>query len=89
MTNSSPAAHRNRLAHESSPYLLQHAANPVDWYPWGDEAFAEAKRTGKPKSLAPMTPFERKCVHDAVAAAGLYSESEGEEPNRYVVVFPA
>ncbi|MFO7251443.1 MAG: R3H domain-containing nucleic acid-binding protein [Actinomycetes bacterium] len=49
----------------------------------------EVKRTGKPKSLAPMTPFERKCVHDAVAAAGLYSESEGEEPNRYVVVFPA
>ncbi|APZ94387.1 thioredoxin domain-containing protein [Fuerstiella marisgermanici] len=33
----------NRLAHESSPYLLQHAANPVDWYPWGDEAFQAAK----------------------------------------------
>ena len=36
-----------------------------------------------------MTPFERKIVHDAVAAAGLTSESEGEEPNRYVVVLPA
>ena len=30
----------NRLAHERSPYLLQHAHNPVDWFPWGDEAFA-------------------------------------------------
>jgi spoIIIJ-associated protein len=49
----------------------------------------EVKRTGKPKPLAPMTPFERKIVHDAVAAAGLRSESEGEEPSRYVVVFPA
>ncbi|HSD89228.1 MAG TPA: thioredoxin domain-containing protein [Kofleriaceae bacterium] len=38
----------NRLANESSPYLRQHADNPVQWWPWGDEAFAEAKRTGKP-----------------------------------------
>jgi uncharacterized protein YyaL (SSP411 family) len=38
----------NRLAGESSPYLVQHADNPVDWWPWGEEAFAEAKRTGKP-----------------------------------------
>src|SRR5262245_15787870 len=37
----------NRLAKESSPYLLQHAHNPVDWYPWGDEAFAKAKKEGK------------------------------------------
>ncbi|MFK8112869.1 MAG: thioredoxin domain-containing protein [Rubripirellula sp.] len=37
----------NRLAAESSPYLLQHAHNPVDWYPWGDEAFAKAKREDK------------------------------------------
>ena len=41
-----------------------------------------------PVRLAPMTPFERKVVHDAVAAAGLRSESEGEEPNRRVVVLP-
>ena len=34
----------NRLAHETSPYLLQHADNPVDWYPWGDEAFAPRAR---------------------------------------------
>jgi spoIIIJ-associated protein len=39
--------------------------------------------------LAPMNPFERKVVHDAVAAAGLTSESEGEEPDRHVVVIPA
>jgi uncharacterized protein YyaL (SSP411 family) len=38
----------NRLAGESSPYLIQHADNPVDWWPWGEEAFAEARRTGKP-----------------------------------------
>ncbi len=55
----------------------------------GAQVAEEVKRTGKPKSLAPMTPFERKIVHDAVAAAGLYSESEGEEPNRYVVVYPS
>ena len=35
-----------------------------------------------------MSPFERKVVHDTVAAAGLRSESEGEEPNRYVIVYP-
>ena len=40
-------------------------------------------------ALDPMTPFERKVVHDAVAAAGLRSESEGEEPHRRVVVLPA
>jgi uncharacterized protein YyaL (SSP411 family) len=38
----------NRLSGETSPYLLQHAGNPVDWYPWGDEAFAEATRTDRP-----------------------------------------
>ena len=38
----------NRLAHESSPYLLQHASNPVDWYPWGPEALERAKAENKP-----------------------------------------
>jgi uncharacterized protein len=42
----------NRLAKETSPYLQQHADNPVDWYPWGEEALAEAKRTGKPILLS-------------------------------------
>jgi hypothetical protein len=42
----------NRLADETSPYLLQHAHNPVDWYPWGDEAFARARREDKPLLLS-------------------------------------
>ncbi|GGW17529.1 thioredoxin domain-containing protein [Streptomyces libani subsp. rufus] len=42
----------NRLAHETSPYLLQHADNPVDWWPWSGEAFAEARRTGRPVLLS-------------------------------------
>jgi hypothetical protein len=42
----------NRLFHEKSPYLLQHAFNPVDWFPWGDEAFAKAKAEGKPIFLS-------------------------------------
>ncbi len=46
------AAHTNRLAREKSPYLLQHAHNPVDWYPWGEEAFAKARRENKPVFLS-------------------------------------
>src|SRR5260221_5454429 len=42
----------NRLAGETSPYLLQHANNPVDWYPWGDEALARAKSEDKPILLS-------------------------------------
>ncbi len=38
----------NRLITEKSPYLLQHAYNPVDWFPWGEEAFEKAKRENKP-----------------------------------------
>ncbi len=52
------------------------------------ETVATVNETGEPVSLQPMTPFERKVVHDAVADAGLSSESEGEEPRRYVVVLP-
>ena len=55
----------------------------------GRDAADEVKRTGTPKPLAVMTPFERKIVHGAVADMGLRSESEGEEPNRRVVVYPA
>ena len=57
-----PAAHEmstthsgrkpNRLIHEKSPYLLQHAYNPVDWHPWGDQAFEQARREGKPIFLS-------------------------------------
>jgi hypothetical protein len=44
--------HMNRLAHEKSPYLLQHAHNPVDWYPWGEDAFTKARRENKPIFLS-------------------------------------
>jgi spoIIIJ-associated protein len=54
----------------------------------GRRAVDEVKGSGEPVRLEPMTPFERKVVHDAVAALGLTSESEGEEPNRCVVVQP-
>src|SRR5512137_2187208 len=43
---------KNRLWKESSPYLRQHAGNPVDWYPWGDEAFAKARAEDKPVFLS-------------------------------------
>lgn len=42
----------NRLIKEKSPYLLQHAHNPVDWYPWGEEAFAKAEEENKPVFLS-------------------------------------
>jgi spoIIIJ-associated protein len=54
----------------------------------GRSAAEQARSEQQPVRLAPMTPFERKVVHDAVAAAGLRSESEGEEPQRFVVVLP-
>jgi spoIIIJ-associated protein len=52
------------------------------------QTVAEVRDSGEPKALEPMTPFERKVVHDVVAAAGLSSSSEGEEPHRRVVVLP-
>ncbi|HZX13776.1 MAG TPA: DUF255 domain-containing protein, partial [Thermodesulfobacteriota bacterium] len=42
----------NRLINEKSPYLLQHANNPVDWYPWGEEAFEKARKENKPIFLS-------------------------------------
>ena len=52
------------------------------------DAIEEARSSQERVALAPMNPFERKIVHDAVAAAGLTSASEGEEPKRHVVVLP-
>ena len=54
----------------------------------GRTSAEQVREGGAPIRLAAMTPFERKIVHDAVAAAGLRSESEGEEPNRCVVILP-
>jgi len=48
----SKTIYANRLVNEESPYLLQHAHNPVDWYPWGDEAFSKAKEENKPIFLS-------------------------------------
>jgi spoIIIJ-associated protein len=53
------------------------------------EVVARVKESGESEALDAMSPFERKVVHDAVAAAGLRSESEGVEPDRHVVVLPA
>ncbi len=55
----------------------------------GKGAAEEVKRTGEAKALDAMTPFERKIIHDTVASVGLCSESEGEDPDRHVVVLPA
>lgn len=52
------------------------------------EAVQSVKESGEPVSLAPMNPFERKIVHDVVADAGLFSESDGVEPRRHVVISP-
>src|SRR5437762_1438011 len=68
--------HTNRLIHETSPYLLQHAHNPVDWYPWGDEAFEKAKSENKPMRLSIgysachwCHVMERESFEDAETAA--------------------
>ncbi len=76
---------RSRLMLDIGGYR---AARRTELTEHGREAVEEAKSTGKPVRLAPMTPFERKIVHDAVAEGGLRSESEGEEPERMVVVYP-
>src|SRR5277367_1348106 len=52
MTPTNSPQHENRLAHETSPYLLQHKNNPVDWWAWGQEALAAAKRSQKPILLS-------------------------------------
>src|SRR5882672_9442829 len=52
MSAPSSTPHQNRLAQETSPYLLQHKSNPVDWWAWGPSALAEAKRADKPILLS-------------------------------------
>jgi spoIIIJ-associated protein len=77
---------RTRIMIDVGGYRLRRRSELTET---GRDAADEVKRTGEPKKLWPMNPFERKIVHDAVAAAGLRSESEGEEPERRVVVLPA
>jgi spoIIIJ-associated protein len=76
---------RSRLMLDISGYRAQRREQLVAL---ADEVIARVKESGEPESLDPMSPFERKVVHDAVAAAGLSSESEGVEPKRFVVVLP-
>jgi spoIIIJ-associated protein len=77
---------RSRLMLDVGGYRQRRRAELTDV---GNQAAEEVRRTGQPKALEAMTPFERKIIHDAVAAAGLRSESEGEEPDRHVIVQPA
>jgi len=77
---------RTRIMLDVGGYRVRRRSELADL---GRDAAQEVAASGVPKRLAVMTPFERKVVHDAVAAAGLRSESEGEEPARRVVVFPA
>jgi uncharacterized protein YyaL (SSP411 family) len=81
----------NRLARERSPYLLQHAGNPVDWYPWGDEAFEKARRENKPIFLSigystchwchvmEHESFESRDVADALNAGFVSIKVDREE----------
>ena len=77
---------RARLMLDIGGYRARRRSELADY---GRSVAEEVERTGEPKELAAMSPFERKIVHDAVAEAGQRSESEGEEPNRRVVVYPA
>jgi spoIIIJ-associated protein len=77
---------RARLMLDVGGFRVRRRAELADL---GRSVAEEVSRTGEPKKLRAMSPFERKIIHDAVAVAGLRSESEGEEPNRRVVVFPA
>jgi len=77
---------RSRLMLDISGYR---ADNRAQLEKLAEDTVNQVKESGEPASLEPMTPFERKVVHDAVAAAGLSSESEGVEPRRFVVVLPA
>jgi uncharacterized protein len=72
------ASHTNRLANETSPYLLQHMYNPVDWYPWGEEALGRARRENRPifLSVGYSTCYwchvmERQCFEDDEIAADM------------------
>lgn len=77
--------HRSRLMLDIAGHRL---ARRKELQVIANEAIVEVKASGEEARLAPMNPFERKIVHDCVAAAGLTSESEGEEPHRRVVILP-
>jgi spoIIIJ-associated protein len=76
---------RTRLMLDIGGYRVQRRAELAEL---GASVAEEVKRTGEARALSAMNAFERKIVHDAIAAAGLRSESEGVDPNRRVVVLP-
>lgn len=77
---------RSRLMLDISGFR---AARRAELVTIAERSIVTVRESGAPLALDPMTPFERKVVHDVVAAAGLTSESEGVEPRRHVVVLPA
>jgi spoIIIJ-associated protein len=77
---------RSRLMLDISGYRAQ---KRLELLRLAEQTIARVRESGEAVSLDPMSPFERKVVHDAVAAAGLTSESEGVEPRRHVVVLPS
>jgi spoIIIJ-associated protein len=82
----SETGNRSRLMLDVSGYRERRRKQLLDLVA---DAVSEVQESHEPVRLSPMNPFERKVVHDAVAAAGLTSHSEGEEPQRRVVVLPA
>lgn len=78
--------HRSRLMLDIGGYREERRKELAQL---AEEAVQAARDNQEAQSLEPMSPFERKAVHDVVAEAGLSSESEGEEPNRYVVIYPS
>lgn len=77
---------RSRLMLDVAGYRADRRAQLVAL---AERTVAQVRESGAPASLEPMSPFERKVVHDAVAERGLSSESEGVEPRRFVVVLPS
>src|SRR3954451_400778 len=89
----------NRLASATSPYLLQHAENPVDWWEWGPEAFAEAKRRGVPVLLSvgypachwghvmPHESFEEQSLADYQTAHYVSVKVDREERPAVVSIY--
>lgn len=82
----SATGERSRLMLDVAGFRAKRRSTLVDE---AHAAIEQVKASGSAQSLPPMTAFERKVVHDEVAAAGLVSESEGAEPSRYVVIHPA
>lgn len=78
--------HRSRLMLDVAGHRAARKASLVKI---AEDAIDQVKAGNEPLSLDPMSPFERKVVHDAVAEAGLRSESEGAGPDRHVVILPA